>query len=86
MINPVELCNATTVASTGATCITQMDYLRPTSQNTLYETVWKIAERFSTVRLWRQGAADRGSFAPSWRPSESRFATRSDFPNSFSTL
>jgi hypothetical protein len=47
------------------------------------ETVWKIAEGFSTVRLWRQEVADRTSFIPSWRPSESRLATQSDFPNSF---
>src|SRR5215204_5609559 len=47
------------------------------------ETVWKIAEGFSTVRFWRQEAAGRGFFTPSWRSSEPRFGTHSDFPNSF---
>jgi hypothetical protein len=47
------------------------------------ETVWKIAEGFSSVRLWRQKAADEASFVPSWRASEYRFGNHSEFPNSF---
>jgi hypothetical protein len=47
------------------------------------DTVWKIAEGVSPLRFWRQEAADRASFVPSWQPSESRFGTQSDFPNSF---
>ena len=30
------------------------------------EAVWKIAEGVSTALLWRQEAADRDSFGPSW--------------------
>ena len=56
-----------------------------TSENSPSETVWKIAEGFSTVLLWRQKGADRDSFDPSWLLSEPRFGTYSDFPNSFST-
>jgi hypothetical protein len=47
------------------------------------ETVWEIAEGVSIVRFWRQEAADRASFVPFWRPSESRFGTHFDFSNSF---
>src|SRR5215212_1176611 len=47
------------------------------------ETVWKIAEGFSSVGLWRRKAANRASFVPSWWPSGSQFETQFDFPNSF---
>ena len=35
------------------------------------EIVWKMAEGFSTVDLWRPEAADGGSFIPPWRPPRS---------------
>jgi hypothetical protein len=47
------------------------------------ETVWKIAEGFSTALHWRQEAADRHSFDTFWPLSEPPFGTHSDFPNSF---
>src|SRR5215217_9567197 len=49
------------------------------------ETVWKIAEGISSTLLWRQEAADRDSFDPSWPLSEPRFGIHCEFPNSFST-
>ena len=55
-----------------------------TSENFPSETVWKRAEGFSTERFRRQEVANRGSFVPSWRPSESRFGVRFAFSNSFS--
>ena len=47
------------------------------------ETVWKIAEGVSSTLLWRQEAADRDFFDPSWPLSEPRFGINSEFPNSF---
>src|SRR5215216_799684 len=37
-----------------------------TSENSPSETVWKIAEGVSSTLLWRQEAADRDFFDPSW--------------------
>src|SRR5215216_6969451 len=37
-----------------------------TSENSPLETVWKIAEGVSSTLLWRQEAADRDFFDPSW--------------------
>src|SRR5215217_5862400 len=34
--------------------------------NSFSETVWKIAEGVSSTLLWRQEAADRDFFDPSW--------------------
>src|SRR5215203_4378961 len=39
---------------------------RRSSQNLPSETVWKIAEGIWSTLLWRQEAADRDSFDPSW--------------------
>src|SRR5215217_3563527 len=36
------------------------------SENASSETVWKIAEGVSSTLLWRQEAADRDFFDPSW--------------------
>src|SRR5215216_7455130 len=54
-----------------------------TSENSPSETVWKIAEGVSSTLLWRQEAADRDFFDPSWPLSEPRFGINSEFPNSF---
>src|SRR5215216_4539365 len=40
--------------------------LKRTSENSYSETVWKIAEGVSSTLLWRQEAADRDFFDPSW--------------------
>src|SRR5215218_6888440 len=60
-------------------------YCIRTSENLPSETVWKIAEGISSTLLWRQEAADRDSFDPSWPLSEPRFGIHCEFPNSFST-
>src|SRR5215203_444317 len=58
--------------------------VRRTSENTVSETVWKIAKGVSAVLLAAKEMADRDSFDPSWPLSEPRFGTHPDFPNSFS--
>src|SRR5215211_2846208 len=57
---------------------------RRSSQNLPSETVWKIAEGIWSALLWRQEAADRDSFDPSWPLSQPRFGTHCEVPNSFS--
>src|SRR5215217_8454753 len=59
---------------------------RRSSQNLPSETVWKIAEGIWSALLWRQEAADRDSFDPSWPLSQPRFGTHWGLIAKFQTV